>query len=91
MRSKFVLFMLMSLLTGSLMANSEAQIYGYVEKATLIDQNLTLSAKLDTGAKSASLHAVNITEIEKKAFPIYVLPFQPKPVITHLKESMSVK
>lgn len=69
MRSKFVLFMLMSLLTGSLMANSEAQIYGYVEKATLIDQNLTLSAKLDTGAKSASLHAMNITEIEKKGIP----------------------
>lgn len=69
MRSKLVLFMFMSLLTGPLMANNEAQIYGYVEKATLIDQNLTLSAKLDTGAKSASLHAVNIIEIDKKGIP----------------------
>ncbi|KGP62988.1 hypothetical protein EP47_02745 [Legionella norrlandica] len=69
MRSKLVLFIFMSLLTGTLMANNEAQIYGYVEKATLIDQNLTLSAKLDTGAKSSSLHAVNITEIEKNGIP----------------------
>lgn len=38
---------------------------GYVEKATLVDKNLTVSAKLDTGAKSASLSAVHIQEIEK--------------------------
>ena len=35
-------------------------IYGYVEKATIIDKNLTLAAKLDTGAKTASLSAVAI-------------------------------
>lgn len=69
MRSLFVLFIFMSLLTGPLMATNEAQIYGYVEKATLVDKNLTLSAKLDTGAKSASLHATNITEIEIKGVP----------------------
>lgn len=69
MRSVFALFIIMSLMTGSLMAKSETQIYGYVEKATLIDKNLTLSAKLDTGAKSASLHAVDITEINVKGVP----------------------
>lgn len=69
MRSIFALFIFMSLMTGSLMAKSEAQIYGYVEKATLVDKNLTLSAKLDTGAKSASLNATNITEIDVKGVP----------------------
>lgn len=40
-------------------------IYGYVEKATLIDKGMSLSAKLDTGAKSSSLSAINIREVEK--------------------------
>ncbi|KTD33954.1 secreted protein [Legionella moravica] len=69
MRSILALFLFMSLLTGSAMAKSEVQIYGYVEKATLVDKNLTLSAKLDTGAKSASLNAINITEIDVKGVP----------------------
>lgn len=37
-------------------------IYGYVEKATLVDKGMVLSAKLDTGAKTASLSAINIHE-----------------------------
>ena len=69
MRSIRALFILTSLLAGPLMAKNEAQIYGYVEKATLVDQSLTLSAKLDTGAKSASLNATNITEIEVNGAP----------------------
>ncbi|MFT4059614.1 MAG: RimK/LysX family protein [Legionella sp.] len=51
------------------MATNAAQIYGYVEKVTFPDKNLTLSAKLDTGAKSASLNATNITEINVKGIP----------------------
>lgn len=51
------------------MAKSEAQIYGYVEKVTLVEKNLTLSAKLDTGAKSASLNATDITEILVNGVP----------------------
>lgn len=46
------------------MAANTKIIYGYVEKATLTDKNMILSAKLDTGAKSASLSAIDITEIE---------------------------
>ena len=38
-------------------------IYGYVEKATLTDQNVVLVAKLDTGAKSSSLHAIDIKKV----------------------------
>ncbi|MDI1353067.1 MAG: RimK/LysX family protein [bacterium] len=51
------------------MAKSEIQTYGYVEKATLTDKELTLSAKLDTGAKSASLNATHITEIKINGLP----------------------
>jgi hypothetical protein len=51
------------------MANNEVQAYGYVEKATLPDNNLLLSAKLDTGAKSASLNATDITPIDIKGVP----------------------
>ncbi len=69
MRSILALFIFMSLLTGTLMAENQSQVYGYVEKITLTDRNLTLSAKLDTGAKSASLNATHITEIDKKGVP----------------------
>lgn len=44
------------------MAASTKIVYGYVEKATLVDKGMVLSAKLDTGAKSASLSAINIKE-----------------------------
>ncbi|MCA0404120.1 MAG: RimK/LysX family protein [Proteobacteria bacterium] len=47
------------------MANNPKIVYGYVEKATLVDKNMILSAKLDTGAKSASLSAKNIKEVKK--------------------------
>lgn len=63
------LFIFLSLMTGSLMATNTTQIYGYVEKISFPDKNLILSAKLDTGAKSASLHAINITEINVKGVP----------------------
>lgn len=60
----FLLFFLFSLINNQIFA-SDKTIYGYVEKATLVDKNLTLSAKLDTGAKSASLNARNIKKITK--------------------------
>lgn len=52
-----------------LMAKNEVHHFGFVEKATLVDKALTLSAKLDTGAKSASLNATNITEIDVNGVP----------------------
>lgn len=69
MRSLLSFLLFIALLTGSTMAKSETQVYGYVEKATLTDKNLVLSAKLDTGAKSASLNATDIQEIEVKGVP----------------------
>ena len=64
MRLLGLLFLLGSLLAGNAMANHEKMIVGYIEKITLVDKDLTLSAKLDTGAKSASLNATHITETE---------------------------
>lgn len=64
MRVCTIFFLFWSLLAGSAMASNEKTIYGYIEKATLVDKDLTLSAKLDTGAKSASLNAININEVE---------------------------
>lgn len=51
-------------------------IYGYVEKATLVDKGMILSAKLDTGAKSASLSAINIQEIVQngKTYLTFTVP-----------------
>ena len=69
MRRQLALFIMMSLMTGNLMAAQTAKIYGYVEKVSFPDKQLTLSAKLDTGAKSASLNATNITETTVKGIP----------------------
>lgn len=66
-RNLFVL--VLSILAGCSMAADEKKIYGYVEKATLVDKDMTLSAKLDTGAKSASLSAIDIHEVEKDGKP----------------------
>ncbi len=57
------------LLSGFSMAAETKIIYGYVEKAALVDKGMVLSAKFDTGAKSASLSAINIHEIEQHGQP----------------------
>lgn len=71
-----LLFFIGSLLAGNAMANHEKITFGYIEKATLVDQDLILSAKLDTGAKSASLNASNIKEIKVngKTYLQFIVP-----------------
>ncbi len=64
LRSLCSLVLLFSL--GSSMAGDKKTTYGYVEKATLVDNGMVLSAKFDTGAKSASLSATNIQEVNKE-------------------------
>lgn len=61
---------------GYVMADTPKTIYGYIEKATLVDKQLTLSAKLDTGAKSASLNATHITvvEVDGKPYLNFIVP-----------------
>ncbi len=51
------------------MAADKKVTYGYVEKVTLVDKGMVLSAKLDTGAKSASLNAIKIYEVEENGKP----------------------
>ena len=70
-------FSMLLALTGQ-SATSSKVIYGYVEKATIIDNNLTLSAKLDTGAKSSSLHAIDIKKvrIDGKSYIRFTVPHQ---------------
>jgi len=72
----YFLITIYSLLPGTVMANTAMITYGYIEKATLLDNNVTLSAKLDTGAKSASLNATQIKEIDKngKTYLSFVVP-----------------
>jgi hypothetical protein len=56
----YFFLMFSSLYTGPLMANSTKTVFGYIEKATLVDQDLTISAKLDTVDKSSSLNSSDI-------------------------------
>lgn len=63
MRLLPILFTALLFLANSCQAETKT-IYGFIEKATLVDQNLTLPAKLDTGAKSSSLHAINIKKVK---------------------------
>lgn len=65
MKFIIVLHLVCALISGNVMAYENKLIYGYVEKATLLDAKLTISAKLDTGAKSSSLSAIDIEQFEK--------------------------
>jgi hypothetical protein len=51
------------------MANQGKHVYGYIERATLVDNQVPVVAKLDTGAKSASLNATHITQVNLKGKP----------------------
>lgn len=55
----------MACLTGAVMAGNSKMIYGYVEKVTLVEKKVVLSAKLDTGAKTASLSAIKIKDLHE--------------------------
>lgn len=92
MKFKFVVFIVVLLFTGSLMA-SELQTYGYVEKIILVDKNLPLHAKLDTGAKSASLNATRISQIDIKGQPYirFTVPTERGDVVFEAKSLGKVK
>ena len=82
---KLCVLLIMSGILGCAMAEakpSKKTTYGYVEKVTLVANNLTLSAKLDTGAKSASLSAINIEEKEEHGIHYlhFLIPTKTGPV-----------
>ena len=66
MRLLIIIFLAWLGVMGDAMADRDKITLGYIEKVTLVDHDLMLSAKLDTGAKSASLNAFKITPIEHK-------------------------
>lgn len=68
-----LLFILFSELA---MADSQKTVYGYIEKVVLVDKQLPISAKLDTGAKSASLNAKAIREVsvDGKPYLNFIVP-----------------
>jgi hypothetical protein len=73
---KLVIIMVSALFTicslGSVYASSDDAnsagykvIYGYIEKVNIQPENVSLVAKLDTGADTASLDAINIKQYKK--------------------------
>lgn len=58
------------------MAGHPKTVYGYIEKVVLVDKQLPISAKLDTGAKSASLNAKAIREVslDGKPYLRFIVP-----------------
>ena len=61
-RNALLLFISMGLHSNAYALN----IYGYVEKVRFGADNAVVKAKLDTGAVSASLHAINVKTFSKK-------------------------
>ncbi|MFP1681843.1 ATP-dependent zinc protease [Alloalcanivorax sp. C16-1] len=62
------IFIVIGLLLGASItqANTEIQnVFGWVENATLEPMGAKVKAKLDTGALTSSLHAVNVERFEK--------------------------
>lgn len=68
MRLCVTFFLLWALCLGQVFAHNK-RVYGYLEEVILLDQHLTLPAKLDTGAKSASLYAKRIRTIDINGKP----------------------
>lgn len=77
MRLLTIFLMSLLLLTGQCIASTKTT-YGYIENATLVEKNLTLPAKLDTGARSSSLHAIDIKKekINGKTYIRFTVPYQ---------------
>lgn len=63
LKRSLLLFLILS--TSSAFANIHLNILGRVENGKLMDQDVELKVKMDTGAKTASLSAHDIQIIEK--------------------------
>lgn len=59
-------FWLTGLSAGSQVAGRDIEIFGWVENVLLIDPDIALKAKLDTGAETSSLDAEVIKKFRKK-------------------------
>ncbi len=70
-----IVFLLWTFFFGQTFAHNK-HVYGYLENVTLLSQHVTLPAKLDTGAKSASLYAKHIQfiDIHDKPYLQFAVP-----------------
>lgn len=88
MKFVFTLFLLAALSLAPLhaVAQSKKQIVGATEVVLLTDANLRFVARVDTGAKTSSVHAENI-EVDPSGDP------RGKPISFHLvtREGQSIK
>lgn len=66
MRGIALILSFCALFSSPVFSKDTKLVFGRVEKATLVEHHVTLSAKLDTGAKSASLNATHIQTIKQK-------------------------
>jgi len=78
MRLLNIILIFFVLFTHQVSADTAKTTYGYIEKITLSDQDLTIRAKLDTGARSSSLHAIHIKKekIKDKTYLRFTVPHQ---------------
>ena len=51
--------------TGTGDQTGHKQIFGWIERVLVSDERVDMKAKLDTGAKTTSLHAVNIERFKR--------------------------
>jgi len=62
MVKKFFCFVWLAFMpTAGLLANTALHQFGWLEKVTLVNEGITVNAKLDTGANTASLDATHIS------------------------------
>ncbi|WP_077065438.1 putative ATP-dependent zinc protease [Candidatus Berkiella cookevillensis] len=69
MKAFLILLSVLFVVSTHSMAGVEKKVYGYIEKVRVSDAGILLTAKLDTGAKSASLDATDIREVEEDGIP----------------------
>lgn len=65
MRRMFIIIGLLLAVSVGQAATGVQNVYGWVENATLEPMGAMVKAKLDTGALTSSLHAVNVERFEK--------------------------
>ena len=51
--------------SDALSSGKDKQVVGWVEYVTILPENIKIKAKLDTGARTSSLNAVNMVEFER--------------------------
>jgi hypothetical protein len=65
LKRSFIFALIGVVLAGVNLSASDKQIVGWVENVSILPDNLTLKAKVDTGADNSSITARNITAVHR--------------------------